>query len=98
MFQVQRHLCSTCIYRRDNPLDLARLEAANADPHMPGFFATYRECHHAPHHSGVCCAGFYRRYKECFALGQIAQRLGLVEYVDVDVFASEKMLHEERHE
>jgi hypothetical protein len=87
MFQVQRHLCSTCVYRRDTPLDIPTLDAAMADPYMPGFFTSYRECHHAPPHSGVCCAGFYRRHQDGFALGQIAQRLGLVEYVDVDVFA-----------
>lgn len=85
MFQVQRKQCSTCIYRRTSPLDLRKLEADIADPHMRGFFRGFRECHHAKRGSKVCCAGFWARHKDQFAAGQVAQRLGLVEKVKVDV-------------
>lgn len=85
MFNVQRKMCATCIYRPDSSLDLARLEAAVADPRMPGHFAGFRECHHAKRGSGVCCRGFWEAHKDHFDAGQLAQRLGCVVFVDVDV-------------
>jgi hypothetical protein len=84
MFQVQRRMCQSCIYRPESPLDLARLEAEIADPHMAGYFQGFRECHHAPPGSGICCAGFYARHKDHCDAGQLAQRLGVVAYVEVD--------------
>ena len=72
--------CDTCIYRHDSPLDLERLEDDVRDKHMG--FQGYRECHHAPRGSGVCCRGFWNAHKDEFTLGQIAQRLGVVEYID----------------
>jgi hypothetical protein len=80
-FKVQAKACATCIYRKDSPLDLRRLEAAIADPHMRGFFADYRVCHHS---RDACCRGFWSRHKNKFALGQVAQRLGLVRFVRED--------------
>lgn len=82
-FKVQKRQCSTCIYRPDSVLDLKRLEAQIADPHMEGFFIGSRACHHAPD-GDVCCRGFWNRHKDNFTLGQIAQRLGFVEFVQVD--------------
>lgn len=82
-FKVQRRLCATCIYRPDSTLDLARLEDAVRDKYVG--FSGYRECHHAKRRSGVCCRGFWNAHKDEFTLGQIAQRLGVVEFVDVDV-------------
>ena len=35
--QVAADQCSTCIYRKDSPLDLQKLEAEIADPRMTGF-------------------------------------------------------------
>lgn len=32
----------------------------------------------------MCCRGFWEAHKDAFPAGQIAQRLGLVEFVDVD--------------
>lgn len=82
-FRVQARQCSTCIYRPDSPLDLQRLENEIRDPHVG--FRGYRVCHHSGHDSeGVCCRGFWNRHKDEFPLGQIAQRLGLVEFVKVD--------------
>lgn len=80
-FRVQRRPCATCIYRADSPLDLSALEGAIADPHCPGFFTGYRICHHS---TSACCAGFWARHREHFMLGQLAQRLGFVEYVNDD--------------
>lgn len=84
MFKVQARLCASCIYRKDSPLDLARLEGQIADPHMAGYFVTYRACHHAPPGSAICCRGFWNAHKDHFTGGQLAQRLGCVEYVEVD--------------
>lgn len=82
-FRVQKAACPTCIYRKDNPLDIGKLEAEIADGY--GGFNGFRECHHAEPGSGVCCRGFWNRHKDEFPGGQIAQRLGLVEFVKVDV-------------
>lgn len=84
MFQVQKKACSTCIYRKDSTLNVKELEKAVADKF--GGFRGYRECHHAKRGSNVCCRGFWNRHKNKFALGQIAQRLGMVKFIDVDVF------------
>jgi hypothetical protein len=85
MFKVQRKMCSSCIYRKSSPLDIKKLEADVADPRMDGHFKGFRECHHAKRRSGVCCAGFWRRHKDHFDAGQLAQRLGVVQYVSIDV-------------
>ena len=92
MFEVQKHQCSTCIYRRNSNLNIHTLEAAVADPKMPGFFTGYRVCHHTPDRSGVCCRGFWNRHKHHFTLGQIAQRLKLVRFVSLDIFAKKGSL------
>lgn len=76
-FEVQRRMCPTCVYRPDSPLDVNVLEAAVADQH--GGFNGYRVCHSS---QTACCAGFWQRHKDRFALGQIAQRLGVVVLVE----------------
>lgn len=78
MLKVQSAQCATCIYRRDSPLDLKALENAIKDPRMPGFFRGHRICHHS---TDVVCRGFWNRHKDAFTLGQLAQRLGLVQFV-----------------
>ena len=79
-FRVQRRRCATCIYRRDSILDIRSLEDAIRDPHIG--FRGYRICHRS---DDVCCRGFWDHHSQEFAAGQIAQRLGLVEFVDVDI-------------
>lgn len=81
-FKVQEKPCSTCIYRKDSPLDIKSLEKQAADGF--GGFKKFRECHHAERGSQVCCRGFWNRHKNKFQMGQIAQRLNLVEFVTVD--------------
>jgi hypothetical protein len=81
-FKVQRRQCRTCIYRPGSPLDVEALEAQIADGH--GGFTGWRTCHHS---DDACCAGFFARHKDKFQVGQVAQRLGLVEKVDVDTLA-----------
>jgi len=78
-FKVQAKPCSTCIYRKDSPLDLKALEDAVRDPHMG--FKGHRICHHS---DDVYCRGFWNAHKDEFTAGQVAQRLGLVEFVEVD--------------
>jgi hypothetical protein len=80
-FKVQRKQCATCIYHKNSPLDIRHLEDQVRDKHMG--FAGYRPCHHASA-GDVCCRGFWNRHRDEFALGQIAQRLGVVEFVHVD--------------
>jgi len=81
MFQVQSKQCTTCIYRKASPLDIKALEAQIADPHFDGFFTSFRICHHS---DVACCRGFWNRHKNDFQTGQLAQRLGLVEFVNHD--------------
>jgi hypothetical protein len=79
MFKVQQRQCKTCIYRSDSPLDLEVLEEQIADGY--GGFKGHRICHHS---KDVCCRGFWEQHKDKFQLGQVAQRLGMVEFVDID--------------
>jgi hypothetical protein len=79
-FKVQSRACDTCIYRKDSPLDIKRLEAQVADNY--GGFKGHRICHHS---KDACCRGFWNRHKDKFAMGQIAQRLNLVRFVREDV-------------
>jgi hypothetical protein len=80
-FKVQQRMCSTCIYRHDSTLNIKKLEADVADKY--GGFRGHRICHHS---KDVCCRGFWERHKDKFAAGQIAQRLKMVEFVNVDTF------------
>ena len=81
-FQVQKKLCTTCIYRKESTLNLESLEAQVADDY--GGFKGHRQCHHSDDKNPVCCRGFWNKHKDKFAMGQIAQRLDMVEFVDVD--------------
>lgn len=85
MFRVQKRMCATCIYGPNTQVrrTIAQLEAEVADPKMKGFFKGYRACHHA-RSNDVCCRGFWEAHKDDFQAGQIAQRLKLVEFVDID--------------
>jgi hypothetical protein len=75
-FEVQKTACATCIYRKDSPLDLQKLEGDIADRF--GGFKGYRVCHHS---KTACCRGFWNRHKDKFQIGQIAQRLKMVVFV-----------------
>lgn len=81
MLRVQRAACATCIYRKASGFDVKKLEAEVADPMMLGFFRGHRICHHS---RDACCAGFWKRHRDKFTLGQLAQRLGFVRYVHDD--------------
>jgi hypothetical protein len=82
-FYVQKKMCTSCIYRPDNPLDLEHLESEVKDEH--GFFNKHRQCHHTGNKTPACCRGFWNKHKDDFAGGQIAQRLNAVIEVDVDI-------------
>lgn len=80
MFEVQRRACPTCIYRKSSTATrrtIEQLEAEVRDKY--GWFKGYRVCHCS---KSACCRGFWNRHKDKFALGQIAQRLGFVAFVD----------------
>jgi len=78
-FRVQSKQCSTCIYRPDSPLDLENLESQIADPY--GGFTGHRICHNS---DDACCAGFWAKHKDEFPMGQVSQRLNLVDLVEDD--------------
>lgn len=82
MFKVQRKMCETCIYRKSSPLDLERLENEARDDHKG--FRVHRVCHHTEGPNEACCKGFWDRHKDDFPMGQISQRLNMVEEVDID--------------
>ena len=75
MFKVCKQRCPTCIYRKDSPLNLDRLEREVS------LIDGYRICHYT---DNVCCLGFWNNHKNHFNLGRIAQRLNMVEFVDLD--------------
>jgi hypothetical protein len=79
-FRVQKRRCATCIYRKDSVLDLQHLEDQVRDEHVG--FRSYRVCHHS---DDLCCRGFWDYHKDEFTLGQMAQRLGMVEFVTEDI-------------
>jgi hypothetical protein len=81
MIQVQRERCKTCIFNKDSTLNLKNLLDQVRDKHMPGYFKGHRVCHHS---KTACCKGFWDAHKDDFTLGQIAQRLDRVEFVDHD--------------
>lgn len=89
-FLVKSKQCATCIYLPTSALDINKLEADIADPRMTGHFTGYRECHEPERQSGACCRGFWNRHKDDFDVGQIAQRLGIVQFVD------DQYLHERK--
>ena len=88
VFQVQESMCATCIYRSDSRLDLHKLESEVKDDYG---FDGFRSCHHANDNS-ICCRGFWDRHKDKFQLGQLAQRLGFVDFVVVDEGGSNDIL------
>ena len=75
---VMEKACKSCIYNKDSPNDLSKLENDVRDKYVG--FNGYRICH-SDENKIACCRGFWNRYKNEFAMGQIAQRLGLVKYV-----------------
>ncbi len=78
---VQRKQCATCIYKPGSPLDLRKLENDVRDRAMPGHFARYRICHHS---TEAVCRGFWNRHRANCSPLQLAERLGVVEFVDHD--------------
>jgi hypothetical protein len=81
-------MCETCIYREGFGWRIKELEDQVRDKHIG--FKSYRSCHHGD--GEICCRGFWERHKDEFAVGQVAQRLELVEFVDVDTLAPQKEL------
>jgi hypothetical protein len=81
-------MCSTCIYRPTCFFDLTKLENDVRDEHIG--FKGHRVCHHAPDRSGICCRGFWDKHKDEFPAGQLAQRLNVVVFVDVDIIAGRR--------
>lgn len=79
MLQVQAKQCATCIFKKGLHWHLHTLLDDVRDPHFEGWFKGYRVCHHS---RGACCRGFWDAYKDKFDLGQVAQRLGFVEFVE----------------
>lgn len=79
MFEVQKRMCATCIYRPDSALNIKSLEDQVRDKYVG--FKGHRVCHHS---DTACCRGFWNKHKDEFQMGQIAQRLKLVTFVEHD--------------
>jgi len=82
MFKVQKQMCSSCIYRPESPLDLEALEDQVRDKYVG--FKGHRQCHHTKGKNAACCRGFWNAHKDEFQMGQISQRLDMVEEVEID--------------
>lgn len=80
--RVQDQPCATCIYGPASGADLARLDAAIADPDRTGRYTRYQPCVLAPRREPVCCRGFWDRHKDDFDGGELAQHLGIVRFVE----------------
>jgi len=81
MFAVMARQCATCIYRPDwRGTPIAELENQVRDKHIG--FRGCRICHSQKHGGKACCRGFWNRHKDEFPMGQVAQRLGLVTFVE----------------
>ena len=85
--RVQRQPCQSCIYLRRHADMLPRIEAAIADPHMEGYFTGHRICHHS---TNAVCAGFWAQHKDAFTLGQLAQRLNRIEFVQENTLTPQR--------
>jgi hypothetical protein len=85
VLEVQRRRCATCIFSaRWTKEHLATLLDEIRDPRLSGHFKGYRVCHHSDY---AVCAEFWARHRDSFDAGQLAQRLGLVRFVDHDTLA-----------
>lgn len=82
-FAVRETMCESCIYRPDSSLDIVSLEDQVRDPKMAGHFKGFRMCHTPKRMSGLVCRGFWDRHRDHFDGGQLAQRLGIVEFTNV---------------
>ena len=72
VFAVRATMCPSCIYRKESPLDLAKLEAEVIDGY--GGVNAYRICHHH--------RGFWNRHWTKYAPARLAVRFGLVKFSD----------------
>ena len=76
MLRVQKNQCATCVYKEGSPVDPGPLEDAIRTKY--GDFHSFRVCHSS---ENACCAGFWEKHKDHFQMGQLAQRLDMVEWV-----------------
>ena len=90
---VQKKMCETCIYRPDSPLDLKMLEDAVRDKNFPQIFEGHRVCHHS---AKAICRGFWHKNLDHYPLGQIAERMGMIEFVQDDTLADHNFKPQEK--
>lgn len=83
-FEVMRRQCKTCIYRPSwlgTPVAVLEDQVRETHRGATGFRGS-RICHSQERDGKATCREFWNRHKDEFAAGQIAQRLGMVEYVE----------------
>lgn len=83
---VMRRQCATCIYRpswQGTPIAVLEDQVREKHRGATGFKGS-RICHTHPKGVKATCRGFWNRHKDEFAVGQVAQRLGLVQFVEAD--------------
>jgi hypothetical protein len=83
--RVQKTACETCVYRPESPINPLELEESIREKvrgQEIDFFTGFRICHLS---KTACCAGFWVKNKDKFQMGQLAQRLNLVEFVQDNI-------------
>lgn len=82
-FKIQTKQCDQCLFSRRRIVTAARFKNIIRDCTQLGNEKHF-VCHKASlKGDSVCCRGFWDKYKNNFQLGQVAQRLNLVEEVEV---------------
>ena|SRR2546425_11063863 len=84
VFQVARSKCNQCLFSAHKIVSDTRRKRIIANCLQQGK-ETYFECHKATiTHEHVCCKGFYDAYGERVTIIHLAQRLGCLQFIDVE--------------
>jgi hypothetical protein len=81
MLKIQRKQCNQCLFSGRRIVSPARKREVVEECLK---YETFFTCHKGSI-AGVnaCCKGYWDRYHESFQLGQLAARLGWIEWVDI---------------
>lgn len=82
-FKVQRKKCDQCLFTDARIVSESRMKDVVQDClDKDTFFVCHKTQVHALKES-VCCRGYWDEYKNQFNLGRIAQRLGVVDEIEL---------------
>lgn len=82
MFKVMKKCCGECLFSKNKIVSESRKKSLLSDiKRNQGFF----ECHKATAENKViCCRGFYEQKGHESQMIRISQRLGAVEFIELD--------------